>query len=132
MQVIDPQQFFGYRDAVDYLNEVHGLETYYEKFIYDVQQERIVPLMLGERFPVLSRKQLDEYAKKGETKITVPEGVLVGTDAAAALAGQTVANFKKMVYGGKVPVHRIGGKLAFNVSDISALQRLKARSDKSE
>ena len=77
--------------------------------------------MIGERFPVFSRAQLDDYAQNGKTSILIPEGVIINRETAAEMAGESIPNFRRLVYAGAIPVHLINRKWAFNSADIPAL-----------
>lgn len=103
-------EFFGLREAADYLTEQCGRDTSHTSLIYDINQGRIKPLYLSDRFLVLSRAQLDDYAERGETPITVPEGLLVTKEQAAQGAGTTARNIRRIIEKGDYPFFKIGDK----------------------
>lgn len=59
---------------------------------------------------MLSRAQLDDYAERGETPITVPEGLLVTKEQAAQGAGTTARNIRRIIEKGDYPFFKIGDK----------------------
>lgn len=119
------KKYFGLREAADYLTERCGRPTSHASLSYDIQQTRIIPTYLSARFLVLSREQLDEYADKGETTITIPEGVLLTKEQAAEASGLSTRNLRRLIDEGRVPYHVVGGKWVIEATEVPGLIEYK-------